>query len=61
MSTSRHERDDHTATRTRPRPSAEVDAQHPILELQQQAGNAAVAGLLGVQRHSLSPEEEAGE
>ncbi|ADG75059.1 Cgref1; cell growth regulator with EF hand domain 1 [Cellulomonas flavigena DSM 20109] len=35
-------------------------AQHPLLELQRQAGNAAVAGLVAVQRHSLDPEEEAG-
>ena len=33
---------------------------HPLLDLQQQAGNAAVAQLLAVQRHSLDPEEEAG-
>jgi len=33
---------------------------HPLLDLQRQAGNAAVAGLLAVQRHQLDPEEEAG-
>lgn len=33
---------------------------HPLLELQRQAGNAAVAQLLEVQRHRLVPEEEAG-
>lgn len=33
---------------------------HALLELQRQAGNAAVAGLVAVQRHSLDPEEEAG-
>ena len=33
---------------------------HPLLDLQQQAGNAAVAQLLAIQRHSLDPEEEAG-
>lgn len=34
--------------------------QHPLLALQQQAGNAAVVRLLGVQRHTLDPEEESG-
>jgi hypothetical protein len=33
---------------------------HPLLDLQQRAGNAAVAQLLALQRHSLVPEEEAG-
>jgi hypothetical protein len=31
-----------------------------VLDLQQQAGNAAVARLLAVQRHTLDPEEEHG-
>lgn len=35
------------------------DAGHPLLDLQRQAGNAAVARMLAVQRHSLNPEEEA--
>lgn len=33
---------------------------NPLLQLQRDAGNAAVAQLLAVQRHSLDPEEEAG-
>jgi hypothetical protein len=35
-----------------------VATDHPLLELQQQAGNAAVSRLLAMQRHSLDPEEE---
>ncbi|BAK34019.1 hypothetical protein MLP_10050 [Microlunatus phosphovorus NM-1] len=33
---------------------------NPLLQLQRDAGNAAVANLLAVQRHTLDPEEEAG-
>ena len=33
---------------------------NPLLQLQRDAGNAAVAHLLAVQRHTLDPEEEAG-
>jgi len=40
--------------------SHENSPQHPLLDLQQQAGNAAVAQLLAVQRHTLDPEEEHG-
>lgn len=36
------------------------DPAHLLLELQRQAGNAAVTQLLEVQRHRLVPEEEAG-
>lgn len=39
--------------------AAEAPAGHPLLELQRQAGNAAVARLVG-QRHTLNPEEEGG-
>lgn len=42
-----------------PRAGGEV-LDHPLLELQREAGNAAVARLLAVQRHTLNPEEEAG-
>ncbi len=38
----------------------EDETQHPLLDLQQQAGNAAVARLVAVQRHTLDPEEEHG-
>lgn len=41
-------------------PTSRRAADHPLLELQRAAGNAAVAGLVAVQRHSLDPEEEAG-
>jgi hypothetical protein len=34
---------------------------HPLLDLQQHAGNAAVAQLVGLQRHTLDPEQEAGD
>jgi hypothetical protein len=37
-----------------------VATQHPLLELQQQAGNAAVSRLIAIQRHTLDPDEEAG-
>ncbi len=40
--------------------SNEDVTQHPLLDLQQQAGNAAVAQLMAVQRHTLDPEEEHG-
>lgn len=40
--------------------SRDEAAQHPLLDLQQQAGNAAVAQLMAVQRHTLDPEEEHG-
>lgn len=62
MSTMRHERDDRESAEAR-RHAQQPDAaaQHPILDLQRQAGNAAVAGVLSAQRHSLSPEDEAGE
>ncbi len=33
---------------------------NPLLHLQREAGNAAVASLFSVQRHTLDPEEEAG-
>jgi hypothetical protein len=57
---------EHT-TRSAPAPRPARDREqgsggpgHPLLELQQQAGNAAVVQMLAVQRHSLDPEEEAG-
>jgi hypothetical protein len=61
MSTMRHERDDRESARARPHALPDSGTQHPILDLQRQAGNAAVAGVLSAQRHSLSPEDEAGE
>lgn len=33
---------------------------HPLVQLQRDAGNAAVSQLLSLQRHALVPEEEAG-
>lgn len=41
-------------------PAERRTAGHPLLDLQRQVGNAAVSGLVAVQRHSLDPEEEAG-
>lgn len=58
-----HEHDERRSAATRPRVQRHADEDapaHPLLDLQQQAGNSAVAQLLAVQRHSLDPEEEAG-
>ncbi len=44
----------------RPVRRPEAPPGHPLLDLQQQAGNAALAQLLTVQRHTLDPDEEAG-
>lgn len=46
--------------RPRVQRSRDEESQHPVLDLQQQAGNAAVARLMAVQRHTLDPEEEHG-
>lgn len=40
--------------------AADDAGRHPLLDLQQQAGNAAVAQLMAVQRHTLDPDEEHG-
>lgn len=57
----RHEHEDHEeAARPRLQRSRDEESQHPLLDLQQQAGNAAVARLMAVQRHTLDPEEEHG-
>ena len=53
-----HSRDQGTQRPLRQR--SREDAQHPLLDLQQQAGNAAVVQLMAVQRHTLDPEEEHG-
>ncbi len=59
--TSRHDHEDREApARPRVQRSRDEESQHPVLELQQQAGNAAVARLMAVQRHTLDPEEEHG-
>jgi|KBSSwiStaDraftv2_1062776.scaffolds.fasta_scaffold08698_3 hypothetical protein len=50
---------EHDAGRQR-RPSDPPTPEHPLLDLQHKAGNAAVAQLLAVQRHTLNPDEEAG-
>jgi hypothetical protein len=59
-----HEHADRNSSEQRHRPPVRVDAStvadHPLLELQQQAGNAAVNRLVALQRHTLNPEEEAG-
>jgi hypothetical protein len=54
---------DRNSSEHRHRPPVRVDpsaADHPLLELQQQVGNAAVNRLVALQRHTLNPEEEAG-
>jgi hypothetical protein len=55
---------DRQTSEQRPRPPIRVDpggaVDHPLLDLQQQAGNAAVSRLVALQRHTLNPEEEAG-
>ncbi len=58
----RHDHDERTAAARRPRVQRQDDegSTHPLLDLQQQAGNAAVAQLVEAQRHTLNPEEEAG-
>ena len=59
-----HDHDEARSAATRPRVQRHDDGEaapaHPLLDLQQQAGNAAVTQLLAVQRHRLDPEEEAG-
>jgi hypothetical protein len=58
-----HDHDENRSATTRHRVPRHEDGEppaHPLLDLQQQAGNAAVTQLLAVQRHSLDPEEEAG-
>jgi hypothetical protein len=59
--TARHDHDEHEGD-VRPHLQRRTDEepQHPLLDLQQQAGNAAVARLMAVQRHTLDPEEEHG-
>lgn len=34
---------------------------HPLLDLQQQAGNRAVAQLARLQRHAVDPQDEGGD
>ena len=57
----RHDHDERTAAAPRRAVQRHDDGStHPLLDLQQQAGNAAVAQLVEAQRHTLNPEEEAG-
>jgi hypothetical protein len=59
-----NEHADHSSSEQRHRSPVRVEpsaaADHPLLELQQQVGNAAVNRLVALQRHTLNPEEEAG-
>jgi hypothetical protein len=61
---SEHDHEERTSAAPRPRRPVEAEAastpEHPLLELQHRAGNAAVAQLIALQRHSLNPDEEAG-
>jgi hypothetical protein len=57
----RHDHEERAlAARPRVQRHEEEVPTHPLFDLQQQAGNAAVTQLLAVQRHTLNPEEEAG-
>lgn len=58
--TARHDHDEREGEVRPHRQRADEEPQHPLLDLQQQAGNAAVARLMAVQRHTLDPEEEHG-
>jgi hypothetical protein len=57
----RHDREERRPSVAPPTKSADDEtATHPLLDLQHQAGNAAVAQLVALQRHTLDPEQEAG-
>ncbi len=61
MTVPQHDHDHDQGTQHPHRQRSHDEAtQHPLLDLQQQAGNAAVAQLMAVQRHTLDPEEEHG-
>ena len=63
MTVPQHEHDhdrDQGAQHPHRQRSRDEATQHPLLDLQQQAGNAAVAQLIAVQRHTLDPEDEHG-
>lgn len=59
----RHDREQRTSRSAAQRSKNEATPGpgHPLLDLQLEAGNTAVAKLLALQRHSLRVEEEAGD
>jgi hypothetical protein len=61
MSEATHtERDAHVRRPAVP-PRQEDRSAHPLLRVQEEAGNRAATHLARLQRHALDPEQEAGE